>query len=239
MDMKIINQKLNEIIVAFEDWFKKDSHSKIEDFYSNSITLESITKLNQKEFEDFFLEFAKEGGKIQSGGARTANKFIQNVHDNYGEFRQKILGPFNRDFELIDWIKWSESFSFFGKGLATIYLNRVDKRKYVIVNNKSIEAYRLLGYQVSSSYLEKTYIDLLNAQTDLLKRHPVLDNFFRADALAHFLIGTPEGKSFLVMNKYSITRESIIKAIQIIDNNPSLRRGRESIDYDLVYNGEI
>ena len=40
------------------------------------------------------------------------------------------------------------------------------------------------------------------------------------------------------MNKYSITRESIIKAIVIIDNNPSLRRGRESIEYDLIYNGK-
>ena len=372
--------KINEIITAFEKWFVNDIHSKIEDHYSNSITLDTISKFSQKEFEDFFLEFAKHGGKIQSGGARTANKLIENVHNNFEEFRQKILEPLRPNFDLYGWLKWAESFKFFGKGIATIYLNRVDKRKFVIVNNKSIEAYKLLGYKISSSPLEMTYSDLLKAQTDLIKQYPVLDNFFKADALAHYLIGTNEGKRFLekgktnywvfqanpkhydiinslknnslktwsvsahkteiligdkvilwvtgdkqgcyalcevtspvyealddesemkyytfqraneissrvririthnlvsnpitkdqissfdelsklkvglqgtnfsaseveyktllrlaetLKNKYSITRDSILKAIEIIDNNPNLRRGRESIEYDLVHN---
>ena len=378
--MTTTSTKINEIITGFEKWFVNDIHSKIEDHYSNSITRENISKLSQKEFEDFFLEFAKDGGKIQSGGARTANKLVENVHNNFDEFKQKMLEPFNPKFDLNNWLKWSESFTFFGKGIATIYLNRVDKRKFVIVNNKSIEAYKLLGYKISSSQLEVTYSDLLNSQTDLIKQYPILDNFFKADALAHYLIGTNEGRTFLekensnywvfqanpkhydiirslkenalktwsvsahkseiltgdkvilwvtgdkqgcyalcevtspvyedfddesemkyytfhrtnekatrvriqiihnlvsnpitkeqissfnelselkvglqgtnfsaseieyktlliiaetLKNKYSITRDSILKAIEIIDNNPNLRRGRESIEYDLVHN---
>jgi hypothetical protein len=239
--MTYTSTKVKEIIEAFEEWFINDVHSKVEDFYLKTITEQNISNLSQEEFEDFFLEFARDGGKIQSGGARTANKFIQNVHNNFGEFKQKILEPFNPNFNLEKWIKWSESFKFFGKGLATIYLNRVDKRKFVIVNNKSIEAYKKLGYKISSSPLERTYTDIYYAQSDLLKKYPELDNYFRADALSHFLIATPEG---LAVSKTAepnkvmprnITSDDIKKAIAIINTNPLLRKGRESIEYDLIY----
>ena len=233
---------INEIIQAFDIWFMNDIHSKIEDFYSSSISFESISKLSQEEFEDFFLEFAKDGGKIQSGGARTANRFIQSVHQNYSEFRKRILDPFNPSFDIYEWIRWSETFNYFGKGLATIYLNRVDKRKYVIVNNKSIEAYRKLGYEVSSTHLESTYQNLLYAQSDIIHKYPQLNNYFRTDALAHFLIGTKDGLSFSkseissnpkIMN---INKENVERAIININDNPNLRKGRESIEYDLIYN---
>lgn len=240
--MAYTTTEINEIIKAFEKWFVNDIHSKIEDHYSNSIALESISKLSQKEFEDFFLEFAKDGGKIQSGGPRTANRFIQSVHQNFSEFRKRILDPFISTFDVYEWIRWSETFSFFGKGLATIYLNRVDKRKFVIVNNKSIKAYRKLGYDVSSTHLESTYKNLLNAQTDLINKYPELNNYFRTDALAHFLIGTNEGLSFSKSEErtnskiLNITNEDIERAIININNNPNLRKGRESVEYDLIYN---
>jgi 5-methylcytosine-specific restriction enzyme B len=199
--MANLHSKVDEIIVGFGKWFENDPHSKIEDFYKDSITYEALSKLSQNEFEFFFLEFAKQGGKIQSGGARTANQFIQNVNQNFSEFREKVLDPFNSNFDVLEWLKWSENFKFFGKGLATIYLNRVDKRKFVIVNNKSIDAYKKLGYNISKTSLDRIYNDLLTAQTDLINKHPTLDNFFRADALSHFLIGTQEGKIFLERDK--------------------------------------
>ncbi len=241
--MIIDSTKLNEIIKEFEEWYINDKHSKNEDFYSNSMTFESISKLSQKEFEDFFLEFAKEGGKIQSGGARTANKFIQGVHDNFSEFKEKVLAPFQSNFDVVDWIKWAESFKYFGKGLATIYLNRVDKTKYVVVNNKSIKAYKKLGYEVANSPLDRTYRDLLRAQSDIIDKYPLLNNFFRTDALSHYLIGTTEGITLLKNNNVynslnrTITKEDVEKAIERIDKNPSLRKGRESTEYDLVFNG--
>jgi 5-methylcytosine-specific restriction enzyme B len=241
--MPITSIKLKEIIIAFEKWYINDIHARVENFYLDTITFEKISSLSQKEFEGFFLEFAKEGGKIQSGGARTANKFIQNVHDNFSEFKEKILAPFNSNFNVDNWIKWAESFKYFGKGLATIYLNRVDKTKYVIVNNKSIEAYQKLGYYVKNSPLTRTYTDLLKAQLDIIEKYPELNNFFKTDALSHFLIGTTEGQSLVEAEENNntkirnLTREIVERAIERIDTNPDLRKGRESIEYDLSYNG--
>ena len=82
--------KIKEIIQTFEKWFSNDNHSKIEDYYLETLTLKNISALTQEKFEDYFLEFAKQGGKIQSGGARTANKFIENVHNNFTVFKQKV-----------------------------------------------------------------------------------------------------------------------------------------------------
>ena len=239
--MTYTSTKISEIIEAFEKWSITDFHSEIEDFYSSVLTAENISKLSQQEFEDFFLVFAKEGGKIQSGGARTANRFIKNVHENFLVFKQRILAPFNSNFDLHEWLRWAESFNFFGKGLATIYLNRVDKNKYVIVNNKSIEAYTKLGYNIAKNSLDRTYQDLLFAQSDLIKKFPILRNFFKADYLAHFLIGTSQGLALLESNEFNtdkirkIKKEDIEEAIIKIKNNPILRKGRESLEYDLVY----
>jgi 5-methylcytosine-specific restriction enzyme B len=237
--MSYSETKIKQIIHSFEKWFANDIHSKIEDFYKETITEKYLSSLSQKEFEDYFLEFAKHGGKIQSGGARTANKLIENIHNNFAAFKQKVLEPFGPEFDLYEWLKWTKSFKFFGQGIATIYLNRVDKRKFVIVNNKSIEAYKKLGYQIPSSPLIETYNAILYAQTDLIKKNPELDNYFRADALSHFLIATPEGldvskvgnSDFKIKN---LSKNDIEFAIHTIDSNPSLRKGRESIEYDLI-----
>ena len=234
--------QLDEIIEAFEKWFIKSPHSKIEDYYADKITYERISKLSQQEFGDFFLEFAKEGGKIQTGGARTAGRLIKNIHDNFTEFKNKILLPFQSNFNITEWLKWTESFTYLGRGLATIYLNRVDKTKYVIVNDKSIKAYKELGYDVVAYPLERTYNDLLHAQTDIRQKYSTLSNFFKTDALTEFLIGQDEGRELLNRIKKlnakikPITKESAIKAIERIDNNPDIRNHRESIEYDLVYN---
>ena len=241
--MPITSIKLKGIINAFEKWYINDIHAQVENFYADTITSEKISNLSQIEFEDFFLLFAKEGGKIQSGGARTANKFIQNVHLNFFEFKEKILAPFNSNLNVDNWIKWAESFKYFGKGLATIYLNRVDKTKFVIVNNKSIEAYQKLGYHIKNSPLTRTYTDLLKAQTDIIEKYPELNNFFKTDALSHFLIGTVEGQSLVeaegIINTkmHNLTREIVERAIEKIDNNLELRKGRESIEYDLLFKG--
>jgi len=239
--MPISAIKIKEIINAFEQWYVYDIHAKVEDFYADSIIFENISNLSQEEFEDFFLLFAQEGGKIQSGGARTANRFIQNVHNNFSEFKEKILAAFNEDFKVDNWLSWADSFKFFGKGLATIYLNRVNKSKYIIVNNKSIEAYQKLGYQIHNSPLIKTYNDLLKAQTDIIEKNPELSNFFKTDALSHFLIGTKEGQSLIEAEEYmnskvrNLTKENVERALIQIDNHPELRKGRESIEYDLLF----
>lgn len=195
--MLILPTNINQILEAFEQWYKSDQHSNNEDYYNKIITSEKLSVMSKKEFEEFFLDFANEGGKIQSGGYRTAGNLLKAVHDDYRSFKDKILEPFNKDFDIYNWLIWAKDFPYFGKGIATIYLNRVDKKRFVVVNNKSIEAYEKLGYTIRHNSLEKTYEDIHSAQTDFIKRFPILNNYYRADALAHFIIGEEEGKNLI------------------------------------------
>ena len=194
MATSAIHQK---IINAFISWFKNDPHSESEDYYTQIINKDYLSQLTQREFISFFDQFAKIGGKVQSGGQRTAPKLIKSIEENYSEFRKKVLEPFNSNFNLDSWLEWAEEFLYFGKGLASIYLNRVDKRKYVIVNNKSVEGLNALGFDITQNNFSKQYYSILEAEKALIQEFPELDNYFRADALMHFIIGTEEGSSLL------------------------------------------
>ncbi len=184
---------MDEFIKAFLEWFRSDNHSRIEDFYADQITIEKLQQLSKDEFIEFINQFAREGGKIQSGGYRTAPKLIENVNKKYDEFRGKILEPLAPGFNLDSWLQWCESFPFFGKGLATIYLNRINKSKFAIVNNKSIEGLKKLGYKIPSVNMKSQYDAILKAENNLLEKYPSLENFFRVDAMMHYIIGTDEG----------------------------------------------
>lgn len=196
---------MDEFINAFIEWFRNDNHSRIEDFYSEKITSEKLRQLSKDEFIEFINQFAREGGKIQSGGYRTAPQLIETVNKKYEEFREKILEPLTSRFNLDSWLQWSDSFPFFGKGLATIYLNRVNKHKFAVVNNKSIDGLKKLGYKIPSSNLKSQYDAILAAEKNLLEKYPSLENFFRVDAMMHYIIGTDEGGikfTELVANSY-------------------------------------
>jgi hypothetical protein len=184
---------MDEFIKAFIEWFRNDNHSRIEDFYSDKITSEKLRQLSKDEFIEFINQFAREGGKIQSGGYRTAPQLIENVNKKYEEFREKILEPLASGFNLESWLQWCDSFPFFGKGLATIYLNRVNKHKFVVVNNKSRDGLKKLGYKIPSANLQSQYNAILSAEKKLLEKYPSLENFFRVDAMMHYIIGTDEG----------------------------------------------
>ena len=184
---------MEEFIRSFLIWFHNDPHSKGEDFYADKLTFERLKQLPDKEFVEFFNQFAREGGKIQSLGYRTAPKLIENINKHTQEFREKIIEPFSPEFDLDSWLQWSDRFLFFGKGLATIYLNRINKHKYVIVNNKSVEGLIKLGYKIPGGNLKSQYQAILMAEKSLLEKFPTLENFFRIDALMHYLIGTDEG----------------------------------------------
>lgn len=120
------------IVEAFLKWFGKDSHSEHEDFYAGRITEERLSQLSDEEFKNFFLQFVREGGKIQTGGHRQLNQLQQSIEDNFEEFRARILAPFQPGFDVERWLEWADGFKYFGKGIATIFLNRVDKEEYAI-----------------------------------------------------------------------------------------------------------
>ncbi len=202
-----MNTDTKILIDEFLKWYESDSHSENEDFYKSALTFENLSQMKDNELVSFFYQFAIDGGKIQSGGQRTAPMFLDSINSNLQEFKDQILKPFKPDFNIEDWLTWADNFNYFGQGLATIYLNRIDKEKFVVINNKSLEAYKLLGYSIKTTNLNKKYFSLLDAQKDLISKFPEIGNFYKADAFAHFLIGTDEGKALSDDNKNDLVKK--------------------------------
>jgi len=91
------------------------------------------------------------------------------------------------------WLTGTKAFNYLGIGLATIYLNRVDKKRFPILNNKTADSLALFNIALSSDIV-KRYKTVLDSQQQLIDWFPQFDNFYRADALNQFLIGEEEGK---------------------------------------------
>ena len=185
MDRKLF---LEKILNEFENWWTHDPHSSNINFYQNTITASRLASLSNKEFIDFFYGFVSEGGRVQSGGDRTKNKFRNTVQNNIDRFRKYVLKPFRDNFSLKDWFLQLEEYPGFGVGIATIFLNRINHRKYPIMNNKTLKGLSRLGYRISSSKNWTNYKLVKQYQDDLLNDFPTLQNYYKADALNHFLV---------------------------------------------------
>ncbi len=180
------------LVNDFMTWFRNDPHSTNEDFYEGKVSAEALAALGRDEFIEFFFQFARDGGLVQSGGHRTAPRFRAAIEAKYDQFRAFVLEPFGSSFNETAWLERIETFTGFGQGLATIYLNRVDKKRYAIVNNKAVEAVELLGVDVPVA-LGQRYEAVRNAWRQLIEWFPEFDNFYRTDALSQFLIGEKQG----------------------------------------------
>lgn len=189
-------------IKKFDKWYAADPQRKNRDAYDTTVTKSYLESLSKEQFFDFFYEFVREGGRIQSGGNRTKNLFIEMLQKDFESFKLFILKPFNPKFDLEAWFTEINAFSYFGVGIATIFLNRVDRNTYAIMNNKTINALRELGYKVSSSKNFKNYQTVWDIQKELMKQFPLLLDFCKTDSLNHFLIGTGEGRNLLLEFKY-------------------------------------
>ncbi len=182
-----------KLIDGFYDWFNNDQHKGFEDHYLAELTHDNLESMSQEELVAFFVEFAGEGGKIQSGGHRNKNNLKATILGKYDEFRTFILSAFLPDLNVSEWLSQSEGFKSFGRGLATIFLNRVNKDRYAIVNNKTGDALDLLGVKLPSDFV-KRYDAVKSAQEQLIDWFPEFENLYRTDAFNHYLIGTEEGK---------------------------------------------
>lgn len=194
MDRKLY---LKKIINEFEDWWINDPHSSNMDFYQKTITASRLASLSNKEFVDFFYGFVSEGGRVQSGGERTKNRFRNTVEKDIDRFREFVSKPFQVKFSLKDWFLQLEDYPGFGVGIATIFLNRVDYKKYPIMNNKTLEALNKLGYKISSSKNWTNYELVKKYQDNLLNDFSTLQNYFKADELNHFIVAVYEGQELI------------------------------------------
>ena len=188
---------LKKILKDFEKWWINDPHSSNMDFYQNTIRSSHLSSIADKEFIDFFYNFISEGGRIQSGGDRTKNNFLNTVKRDVNGFRTFILKPFQAKFSLKDWFKEIEDFPGFGVGIATIFLNRVDYKKYPVMNNKTLKALSNLGYKISSTKNWTNYQLVKQYQDSLLRDFSILQNYFKADALNHFVVAVYQGQELI------------------------------------------
>ena len=196
-----------ELIDKFITWFLSDPHAGNEDYYKDVLSEEHLCSLSKNDFINFFTDFAGDGGKLQSGGHRNKNNFRQTITEKYDDFREVILRVFQPGFNVGEWLDKTSSFKYFGSGLATIYLNRVDKKCFSVVNNKTKDALALLGVDLPVA-LQQRYNVVHNAQSQLIEWFPEFENFYRVDALNHYLVGTDEGaklaKQLLKQKRYWI-----------------------------------
>lgn len=185
------------IINQFEKWWTQDVHSSNMDFYSETISFPHLSSYSEEDFISFFYEFVNEGGKVQSGGHRTKNIFLNSVLSDSENFRQFVFQPFQNNFSVKTWFRELKSYPGFGFGIATIFLNRIDYNEYPIMNNKTINALNNLGHVISSTQNWNNYQLVKKIQDELIQQFPILSNYYKVDALNHFLVGVDEGKDLI------------------------------------------
>lgn len=194
MDRKTYFKK---ITVEFEKWWTNDPHSSYMDYYKNLVSYSYLKSLSKKEFVAFFYEFVSKGGLIQSGGNRNKNDFLTTVLDDFENFKQFVIEPFQNNFTLRDWFLKLDEFPGFGVGIATIFLNRIDYNKYPIMNNKTLKALNMLGYKISSTKNWHNYELVKEYQDNLIKNYNNFTNYFKVDAFNHFLVSVYQGQELI------------------------------------------
>lgn len=215
---------LSKIISEFENWWISDPHSSNMDFYKDTITISHLTSLSDNDFVDFFYMFVSEGGRVQSGGDRTKNRFRATVLKDLADFKEFTLKPFEDKFSLKDWFLQLNNYPGFGIGIATIFLNRIDYKKYPIMNNKTLKALNRLGYKISSSKNWTNYELVKKYQDDVINDFPILKNYYKVDALNHFLIAVYQGQELMLnylkieIFENDLEQDEIEKSIEIGSN---------------------
>ena len=107
---------------------------------------------------------------VDNGQAVSSDETIETLYD---QFRPFALSPFDSDFDVAKWLAGTKAFNYFGIGLATIYLNRVDKKRFPILNNKTADSLALFDIALPSDIV-KRYKAVLDAQKQLIDWFPSL-----------------------------------------------------------------
>ena len=199
-----MEKNLNKLIEKFNNWYQSDrsKHRSIINFYSREINEKYLENLNENDFFDFFSRFIRDGGQIQSLGQRNLKNFLKYNKENYIEFKKFILEPFKVDFNLESWYNRIEKYKYFGVGIATIYLNRVDRDKYSVINGKTLKCLKNFSNDLTFSFDYKNYRKVNLIQKELIEKYLIFEDYFKIDSFNHYVIGTNEEQE--AINEYLI-----------------------------------
>lgn len=152
-------------------------------------------KSDDKFLLQFFSEFQLRGGGIQSGGGRDNPDFNTTLHGQWASMKPFLLEPFANDFNVEKWLTHLDDFSHFGRGCATIYLNRIAPEKYPVLNGKSVTAFEKLFRRKLPSNLVKAYSVLMLATDMLMARYSsTFQDKTELDSFFHFIIAVDTGE---------------------------------------------
>ncbi len=167
------------------------------DYYRDQLSYKYIAGLSEEAFIDFFYKFHYDGGKIQGGGHRQADRFKKMLVENYSDARKFLLEPFEEDFDVVSWLNNRTSFKPMGEGFVTTYLLRIDPNRFTVVNQKSVDALKQLGFHIRGSKTGDKYQRIIDAQDKLMDTYPELTDYFMVDGLNHFIIAEEVGKKII------------------------------------------
>lgn len=189
-----MKQLPKELLDAFFEWFKGDPHSKREDAYAGEVTKEHLSGLSQQKFIELFMRFYREGGQLQNPGRRP-KQMEQTLSEQYEAFRAFVLEPFEDEFRVDAWLDRLTEFKEWGIGTATIYLNRVDKNRFLVLNEKTVNGLQRVGIDLPiPPPWGPRYQAVTAAQRELMEQDSRFGNFFQTDSFMHFLIDPRAGK---------------------------------------------
>lgn len=206
---------LHSLIENFDKWYNENTKSEDRKYYDNKINEKYLKSLKKDDFIKFFIDFYDEGGKVQSGGERQLSRFKSMINKNYESFKKFVLQPFSDNFNLNEWlikIEDNDYYKSFGKGIATIYLNRINDNKFCIINNKTIKALQQIGLDLRGDLVTK-YNSVKKLQKYLINQYSQLDNYYQVDALMHYIV--EEDKDNILSN----IKNKIYHCISIDNNN--------------------
>lgn len=200
-DLAITPQQLQQLIQKFTGWlennpefFSRLQHDRYERFRSPDYW----RSVSDEELVEEMYQFTRDGGNIQSGGARFAGGFRESLQADIQGFRNLILRLFDEPQPDIDqwWKEIREKFKYFGSGTCSILLHRIFPDRYVVLNVASVVALRRLGLITGTKQLmEKNYARFLEAMKQLVVLSGNTLNLRSSDEMMHFLSNTDEGLS--------------------------------------------
>lgn len=185
------------LLDAFFAWYAKDVHSDSEDAYSGKVTEKSLGALPQKEFIGFFMQFYKDGGLVQNHGRRPPF-LLKTLTERHDAFRAFVLEPFAPAFDQADWLDRLKQFPEWGIGIASTYLNRVDKTRFPVLNVKAVAGLERMGVVLPGHPpWGPRYAAVAEAERQMIAREPRFKNLYQTDSFMHYIIGVQEGRDLI------------------------------------------